>query len=144
MKKSILLSVILLTVNLVCFSNVNTEPLNTFTIQGKFISENNVSYEVYTINTDNTLQLVEADCALKFFTIDVSVGNKYLIKFISKDNKEKYLYIDASEYGGFGIDVDFNRNGSARLVFDSYKNSYSVVPLETADLIYAYQGRINN
>lgn len=144
MKKSILLSMILFTVNLMCFSNVNTDPLNTFTIQGKFIAENHVSYEVYTINADNTLELVKADCSLKFFTIDVSVGNKYLVKFISKDNKEKYLYIEALEHGGFGIDVDFNRDGSARLVFDPYKNDYSVAPLETADLIYAYQRGISH
>lgn len=139
MKKSILLSVILLTVNLICFSNVNTDPLNTFTIQGKFISENNVHYEVYIINPDSTLELVTTDCALKFFTIDIQVGNEYLIKFISKDNQEKYLYINASEYGGFGVDVDFNRKGSARLAYDLNQHDYSIMPLETDDLIYAYR-----
>jgi hypothetical protein len=139
MKKSILLSLVLLTVNLICFSNVNTDPLHTFTIQGKFISENNVNYEVYTINSDSTLELVTADCALKFFTIDIEVGREYLIKFVSKDNQEKYLYINAEEYGGFGIDVDFNRAGSAQLGYDHRQREYRIVPLETADIVYVYK-----
>lgn len=132
-----MLSLVLLSVSLFCISAVNTDPVNTFTIQGKFIAEHSVNYEVYTINSDSTLELVTADCALKFFTIDVEVGEEYLIKFVSKDNKVKYLHINVGESGGFGIDVDFNRTGSARLTYDPYRAQYSVTPLETADVTYA-------
>ena len=143
MKK--LLTLALLSLSISAMSTITVEPTSTFTVQGKFISEHSVNYEVYVINSDSTLELVTSDCALKFFTIDIEIGKEYLVKFISRDNKVKYLTIDASEYGGFGVDVDFERSGSARLSYNPYKNQYSIVPLETSEISYVYhEGKGNN
>ena len=135
-----MLSLVLFTVSLFSLSAVDTSSANTFSIQGKFIAEHQVHFEVYTINSDSTLELVSVDCAFKFFNIDINVGDSYLIKFVSDEQMVKYLYVDVTEYGGFGIDVDFNRQGSARLVYDPYIARYSVIQLNTADILYAEKG----
>jgi hypothetical protein len=136
MKKSIFTMVLLL-VSLVSLSTPSTTPFNTFTLQGKFISENSVNYEVYVVNPDSSLQLIETDKSLKFFSIDLEVEKEYVIKFTSKTNETKYLYVSASEYGGFGIDVDFNRTGSARLSYNNYRQEYQVMRINSTSNLYA-------
>jgi hypothetical protein len=135
-----MLSLVLLTMSLICMSAQGSNPASVFTLQGKFISEHSVQYDVYTINTDSTLELVSSDCALKFFNIEVEVGKEYVIKFVSRDGLAKYLYVDVTATGGFGIDVDFNRNGSARLSFNPDQGEYKVVPLETTEILYVQKG----
>lgn len=128
---------VLLLVSLVSLSTPSTTPFNTFTLQGKFISENSVNYEVYVVNPDSSLQLIETDKSLKFFSIDLEVEKEYVIKFTSKTNETKYLYVSASEYGGFGIDVDFNRTGSARLSYNNYRQEYQVMRINSTSNLYA-------
>lgn len=127
----------LLLVSLVSLSTPTPTHLNTFILQGKFISEHSVNYEVYVVNSDSSLQLIETDKSLKFFSIDLEVDKEYVIKFTSKTNETKYLYVSAEEYGGFGIDVDFNRVGSARLAYDEYRQEYQVIKINSTSNLYA-------
>lgn len=102
----------------------------TLTIEGKFISKTMVRYEVYLVK-DSTLTLERKGHSLKYFTINVEIGEQYVVKFISKDDEVKYLYLDAPENGLFMVNVDFNKKGSAKLEYNHKKEKYNVTLIDT-------------
>ncbi len=99
------------------------------TIEGKFIAESSIRYEVYLVN-DTVFTLESKGHSLKYFNINVEVGEQYLIKFIAKDGKTKYLYLDAPEDGVFMVNVDFTKDGSARLDYNHKKAKYNVTLID--------------
>lgn len=105
-------------------------PSDILTIEGMFISKTMVRYEVYIVQ-DSTLTLERKGHSLKYFTINVEIEKEYVVKFISKDNEVKYLYLDAQENGLFLVNVDFNKKGSARLEYNHKKEKYNVTLVDT-------------
>lgn len=103
------------------------------TIQGKFISQTNVQYDVYIINSDSSLDAQATGKAFKFFDVQLQLNERYLIKFTSKTDV-KYLCVETSVPGTFTVDVNFREEGSAEMRY-TY-GSYYVVPVSNKQFEY--------
>lgn len=114
MKKLITMFLALL-VGMTSFANPTEKH---FYIEGKFLSQKNVHYDVYRFKPDGTLKLVKACTRKAGYSVKLTQGN-YVIKFTAPDNKVvKCLYLDITRPGLFEIDVDFTNDNSAHLEYD--------------------------
>lgn len=129
MKALLIIALLSITCKCGAFANTNPDKENKLVIQGKFTSELNVNYEVYQIESDSCLTLVESGKFFKYININVDTYQSYLIKFTAKDGKTKYLQISVEDYDTFIVVVDFKRTGSARMIYNADKSQYQVTPL---------------
>lgn len=118
-------------------------PKNNYrlTIEGKFLSEKKIKYEVYKINADSTMSKVDYGRGIHYFSIQVQTNEHYLIKFISRSKGVKYLDIEVSESGYVVVDVDFHRKGSATARFNYKQYGYEVHPIATTQIRYGESKR---
>jgi hypothetical protein len=125
-----IITVLLLSVVTAVFPAKNRDgedPNFTLILEGRFLSESKVSYEVYKMKTDSSLELVSKHTGNHDYSVNIDIGENYVVKFISRHGVIKYLYIHAAESGYFQLDVDFLKDGSAELKYK--KDKYTVVPL---------------
>lgn len=143
MKTTIKLMVLLLVANLLSVSaSTETNKPHSFKIEGAILAERYVHYEVYMVNKDSTLKALDNGKAPKDFVMEFKVGSCYLIKFTSRKNEVKYLYVDACVKGVFIIDVDFNQKGSAKLSYNNTKSKYQITTVDTEQLQYGKKGKV--
>lgn len=98
----------------------------TLVIEGRLLSVDAVKYEVFIETSETSWEKLGEGMSLQFFTINLEVGNHYMIKFIDDEGSAKYLTVYADKKGKFILDVDFSREGSARLI---YNKKYLIEPL---------------
>ena len=142
MKKLVVLMISLI-VNLfpVSASTENNKP-NSFKIEGLILAERYVHYEVYMVNEDSTLKALDNGKTPRDFVMEFKTGSCYLVKFTSRRNEVKYLYIDACVKGSFTVDVDFNMKGSAKLSYNNNKSRYQITAVDTEELQYGKKRKI--
>lgn len=123
MKKSILLTIFsLLFINLIA---VNKEPpLRDLHVDGAFIGKKGVKTEIYLIMDDNSCEKISEKHNFRYFNIDLEVGFKYFLRFVSSDGTEKHLLVSADKSGNFSFNVDFEKDQSGYLKYDFSKKEY--------------------
>lgn len=121
---------------LICLSciSIAKEPTpsttSTFTIGGRYEGKHQISYEVYRMDVDSTLELINSGKDIWFFMISVPINHDYIVKFTSKDGQTKSLYLNPTETGEFSLNVDFRRKNSAKLTYNPWSNKYQLTAVE--------------
>jgi len=142
-KTTIKLIVLLLVANLLPVSaSTENNKSYSFKIEGVILAEKYVHYEVYMVTDDSTLKALDNGKTPKNFIMEFKTGNCYLIKFTSRKNEVKYLYIDACTKGTFCVDVDFEKKGSAKLSYNKEKSKYQITTVDTEQLQYGKKREI--
>lgn len=87
-------------------------------VEGKLLSQNCASYEVYAVEDGIGILIQKGNCKNKY-SVKLILGIQYVIKFTSKeDNTIKYLIVDLEHEGTYLVNVDFKNCDSAILEFD--------------------------
>lgn len=105
-----------------------------FTLEGKFIAEKHVNYQVFEVGKDTVLVAQNNNISYNAYSITVDVGKSYIVQFTNAAGKVKTLGIIAQKYGYFVLDVDFRTDKSASLTYNGW--SYSLKPVEKEQLCY--------
>ena len=117
--KKVLVVLSLMLMSIVANSAVKNDRFH-LVLEGKFISEKNVTYELYKMDEQNK---IIQECSLKgkkYFSVQVDVGARYVMKFTSESGLVKYLNIEVQTNGYLAIDIDFNNDNSATLVYNKH------------------------
>ena len=93
-------------------------------IEGNFIKEKNVDYELYVMDADSSFCLLSSQTGKTSFSVQTFTGATYLIRFISDDGVVKFLLISPEKKGSFMVDVDFGNDNSAELYYS--RQGYSI------------------
>jgi len=80
-----------------------------FVVEGSFLSSKNVSYTVFKENKEGTFVCIERTKAHKVYRVECNTNGRYIVRFQNKKGDVKFLMIDASTYGYFQADVDWNK-----------------------------------
>ncbi len=115
--------------------NPTPSTTKTFTIGGRYEGKQQISYELYNVDQDNTVKLHDTGKDLWFFMISMPINYNYIVKFTSKDGQSKYLSLNPTKGGEFSLNVNFKRKNSAKLTYDPLYNTYQLVPVEETPLI---------
>lgn len=106
--KKIVASMLIMLVSMVALSGTPKDHYH-FVVEGSFLSSKNVSYTVFKENSEGAFVSVEHTKAHKYYRVECDAGSKYIVRFQNKKGDVKFLMIDASTYGYFQADVDWNR-----------------------------------
>ena len=112
--------------SMVLISTMAVASHKTLVIEGRLLAVKAVKYEVFIETSETSWEKLGEGMSLQFFTINLEVGNHYMIKFIDDEGSAKYLTVYADKKGKFILDVDFSREGSAKLI---YNKKYLIEPL---------------
>ena len=100
------------------------DPNQTLTVQGGFLGEEYITYDVYSATTDLDYKLLESHTGGTDFWVDLKVGEKYLIVFTTQSGDMKCLYVDAEESGKFLLNVDFTSTSWGQLTYNERRHKY--------------------
>lgn len=104
-------------------------------LEGSFLQTKNVSYTVYVLEKDGSLNKLYNTKCIKYYTIVCDVDRTYIIKFTS-GNLIKTLMVNVTKSGTFYLDVDFNKKIDAHLIFDNnIPEGYRIDPLDKQLLV---------
>ena len=105
------------------------------TVEGKFMAQKNVKYNIYEYQEDGSLLEVFSGKGNQYFAVTLTTGNRYLVKFTSLNNEVKNLFIDADESGTFQLIVDFTKPNAGVLKYNSKKSVYELksIPITKSD-----------
>lgn len=137
MKKFIFMSIMML-VSIVgqSMEKVKRDPYHLI-LEGRFLSEKGVKYELYKVEGIDYSVKELSSSGNKYFSVQIDVGAKYVMKFTSKSGKVKYLNIEVQSPGYLAIDVDFSNDSSANLVYNkSKKNGYDLRKIQEDEIWY--------
>jgi hypothetical protein len=104
-------------------------------LEGKFIAEKHVSYQVFEVAYDKSLVLQSTHKGSHYYSIQTEVGKSYVVKFTTKSGNIKYLNLDVQNSGYFMVDVDFRNSKSASLTYTGWYD-YKLKPLNKEELCY--------
>lgn len=97
-------------------------------LEGRFIAEKQVSYEVFEVGNDQILTLQSSNTGKYEYSIRVNVDKNYLVKFSAASGQVKYLSITVQKYGYVIVDIDFRTKQSANLTYGRWY--YTLKPVE--------------
>lgn len=101
-------------------------------VQGRFLGEKNVQYTIYKMNKKGVFVNEIRTKGRKFYNIECQRGCKYIIRFQSKKGDVKFLMVDATNSGYFGVNVDFTKPYDAKITYT--KNGYSLIHLTDSNI----------
>jgi len=101
-------------------------------VEGSFLGQRNISCTVYKMDQNGTFYSEERTKVRKHFQLRCKRGEKYIVRFQDKKGNTKFLMIDASKAGYFGVNVDFTRGYDAVIKYT--KNGYSLTPLTASNM----------
>lgn len=104
------------------------------TVEGQFLAKKNVNYEIYKVN-DGQLEFQSQHTNVRYYKVNVEVGNDYVVKFTAPDNQIKYLYIEAIKTGTYELNVDFNNDNSGRITYDTKTSEYNIIPVTSINYV---------
>ena len=123
-----------------CMLNLNAKTGDNkpeqLVLEGKLLTQTNVHYEVYMLMMDNSTELLFKGKSKLDYTINLEVGEFYIIKFIAKNGEVKYLHVDAMYKTTYQIDVDFKYKNSAKLIYNPKTWKYKLVSVPITDVDY--------
>lgn len=102
-------------------------------VEGAFLNEKNVQYTIFKEDLrTGTFKSESRAKSRKYYYLSCDVGCRYIVRFENKKGDVKFLMIDASNAGYFGVNVDFSRSYDARIQYT--KNGYDILPLTNSGL----------
>lgn len=117
-------------------SKSSTNPMKDpyhLVVEGTFLAEKHVQYTVYKLDEKTGAFVSESrNKGKKYFSVVCDKGSKYIIRFQDRKGNVKFLMIEATKEGYFGVNVDFNRSYDAVVKYS--KNGYSVTPLTNSGI----------
>jgi hypothetical protein len=123
----LVLATVLCVVSTVSKSEVKYKDPYHFIVEGQFLAKKNVHYTVYKQDKSGAFVSESRNKSRKYYSVTLDVGCKYIIRFQDKEGNVKFLMVDASKPGYYGINVDFTRSFDAQLRVT--KVGYAVIPL---------------
>lgn len=130
--KKIISVIMIMLVSTICSSN-NPHPTREkkdrfhLVVEGSFLNQKNVNYTVFEMDKEGTFVSTEHVKARKYFSLQLDVNAKYIIRFEDKKHNVKFLIIDAARSGHFVVDVDFSKPHDA--ILRVTKVGYAITPL---------------
>lgn len=124
----LVLATVLCVVSTVVKSNTNPmkDPYH-LTVEGKFLAEKKVAYTVYKQDSRGVFVSESRGKSRNYYSFLCDVGCKYIISFRDRHGNTKFLMIDVTKPGYFGVDVDFSKKNDAQLKYN--KHGYYIYPL---------------
>lgn len=120
---------------LLCMTNLNagniTKPKYKdhyhLEVEGQIISGKHIHFTVYKLNKDGVFRVEKKGKVRKFYNYLCNKGCKYIFRFENKNGDVKFLMVDASREGYFGVNVDFSKPYDAKVHYT--KNGYGLLIL---------------
>jgi len=102
-------------------------------IEGEFIAQRHIEYTVFKYNkkTESFIS-EERGKARRYYHFVCDRGCKYIIRFQDKHGNVKFLMVDATREGYFGVNVDFRKSYDAQIKYT--KNGYSLTVLTSSGM----------
>lgn len=102
-------------------------------VEGEFIAQKNIHYTVYKLDAKSGLYKSEyRNKTRRYFYLECDRGARYLVRFQDKKGNIKFLMIEATREGYFGVNVDFNKSYDAVITYS--KNGYMLTALTNAGI----------
>lgn len=126
----------LIIVMLVCVTNLNagnnvTKPKYKdpyhLEVEGQILSGKNIHFTVYRMAKDGIFKVEERGKVKKFYHYMCDRGSKYIFRFENKKGDVKFLMVDATDAGYFGVNVDFSKPYDGKIY--PTKNGYDLLVL---------------
>lgn len=101
-------------------------------VEGQILSDKNIHFTVYKMNEDGVFRVEERGKIRKYYHLMCDRGSKYILRFENKKGDVKFLMVDATKAGYFGVNVDFSRPYDAKIYYA--KNGYDLSVINSLEL----------
>lgn len=129
----LMLATVLCVVSSAAKSNPPAKDPYHLVVEGEFLAQKHVQYTVYKLDAKTGVFISEShNKGRKYFHIMCDRGSKYIIRFQDRKGNVKFLMVEATREGYYGVNVDFNKPYDAMVKYT--KNGYDVMLLTSSGM----------
>ncbi len=104
-------------------------------INGRYKNQTDIQCEIFTLHGKNEARPHTTLQNKRTFKVKLATGEKYLIKFTSKNGRVKYFNLDVVEGLRIVLTVDFSRETSASFIYKG-NNEYQISDYHHEEMRY--------
>ena len=113
----------LLTIALLLMVSIVTANIK---LEGYFLNASKVSYEIYEDTGEDMILIKDKKTTFSYFREKLDINKNYLLVF-RKEDRIKFLYLEARKSITISIDIDFKTTDNAQITYNKNRYEYRIL-----------------